>query len=249
MVMMSKTTFHIFTVITFALEVFGQDFRKYCKNDDPKCQCPPAGNSTMDICKNYKCQGDSDCTGTDPNRYCFKSFTSQLCLCQNGYYEDDENDGVCVRKETCSRDVYCTDVGHRVCVDGQCRCEPNYRWHYKSRSCLRFECTNSDQCQNEWDKERQCDNGECICSDKTEQKRFKRYARSSSRKKRRRNTLLKYKENPKNGRKCEKYRVGQHIILWVIIGIGFGTSIFLILFRLYVTGKFTMPKKISCGKF
>ena len=160
------------------------------------------------------------------------------------YYEEKSNNDTCARIENCSADTDCADVQHRLCVDGRCRCGPNYSWQYKSRSCLRFECSIDRECQNDWDRERQCKHGLCHCSDKTELKRSKRSAglspNSGQTKKTEHFVQFKYKENPNNGMKCEQYEVEKPSGLWLpIVIIILIVVTFIIVCVLYVYCKMT----------
>ncbi len=50
-----------------------------------------------------------------------------------------------------------------VCVDGICRCEPNYRWDSVQKVCTEYKCKEDTECQ-EYDKYRKCDKNKGINS-------------------------------------------------------------------------------------
>ena len=127
---------------------------------DFQCQCKP--NYVPDFehnwtCIAFKCDNDLSCGVYDLNIIC----SDGKCICGKEFVEDPNNGGKC---ESRSCDGGCTG-DHRLCADGQCHCEANYKWNLTSGQCYTYKCNDYIDCFHTWDTLRTCSDGKCVCYD------------------------------------------------------------------------------------
>ena len=87
----------------------------------------------------------------------------------------------------------CFSSENKVCVDGDCYCEPSYNYQYdiytRTYTCAFKFCSDDFDCEQLQDWNRQCSNGWCVCDNS-------------------------YEEDYNNGRKCT-YSVSVWAWVWV----------------------------------
>ena len=120
--------------------------------------CLYQGCSTDDQCNlNYK----------DYERQCSKG----ECVCKSGYVEDWNNGGKCTQPSSSYGCDNCYNADHKVCVDGSCYCQPDYRKQFKSPdswNCVYVGCSTDSDCSGSSldiynDGNRHCSEGSCLC--------------------------------------------------------------------------------------
>jgi hypothetical protein len=159
---------------------------------DKECRCRPdyRWNEVTLRCENYRCELERCTDLIDKGRVC--EWDVQ-CVCEDGLREDKSNGYKCMDANVwapdCTNGQVCDDP-NEVCVEGKCRCAPNYAWPLKGQACTGAKCwVGNNNCRKDWDENRVCDTGaqQCVCMDG-------------------------YKEDPTKGRTCQPVESGAIVL-------------------------------------
>ncbi|CAG2168112.1 unnamed protein product, partial [Oppiella nova] len=129
---------------------------------DGTCRCAANYQSDGTVCQKYTCTTASQCANSwDLLRTC--DTTTKTCVCLDISRQNPNNGYKCDLEyvPTCP----CGTDPNELCVSGECRCAPDYKYSPVSDKCEPYKCTSSpDNCRQSWDVLRVCADGKCVCN-------------------------------------------------------------------------------------